>query len=124
MPINNYYIEHSKNHANIYFKLHSDYNKYLETLKEEKKHEYHTYTTKNKKTRAFVLYTLYTDYTEEDIKEELISHQKINVSTVRLLKNTKSPLYFIVTDNRVTKRELNNKCNVVANTKVVRRVPQ
>jgi hypothetical protein len=96
----------------IYAKTIKDFNALKENLKKSSKAEWHTYATKKEKTHGFVAYGLDNNPTPEDIKRDL-EDKGINCKNAYRMKNTNTPLYVIITDNKTTLRDLETNARTI-----------
>ncbi|KAH0820869.1 hypothetical protein GEV33_001922 [Tenebrio molitor] len=105
-------LKFTKNNTIIITQSVQDFNILKEGLKTSKKTQWHTYATKGERTHGFVIYGLDNSPAEADVKQDL-EEKGINCKYVYKMKNTNSPLYVVITDNKTTLRDLESKAKTV-----------
>jgi hypothetical protein len=105
-------LKFTRENTIIYAKTIKDFNALKENLKKSSKAEWHTYATKKEKTHGFVAYGLDNNPTPEDIKRDL-EDKGINCKNAYRMKNTNTPLYVIITDNKTTLRDLETNARTI-----------
>lgn len=112
-----YFWKHSNASTSLQVMNRADWDQ-VNKFFEEGHIEFHTYTPKDEKTHAFILKGLYHDVEVDDIKEELTVDHQIEVKQLYTLKGTRHPLYMLVTNNKMTLKELQTKVRYVDHTSI------
>jgi hypothetical protein len=105
-------IKYTKDKTIIFANEINDFKNLKKELQSAEKTQWHTYATKDERTHGFVIYGLQNRPDEEEVKEDLIK-KNINCKTVYKMKNTNTPLYVVITDNKTTLNEVQEKVRTV-----------
>jgi hypothetical protein len=89
-----------------------DFKKLKEELKNNKSAPWHTYATKSERTHGFVAYGLDNRPHQDDVKNDLEA-KRMNCKTVYQMKNTKYPLYVLISDNKTTLLDLEARAKTI-----------
>lgn len=115
--INGFSFKFGPQNTSIYINDNQEYIT-IKQIFDENNTEYYTYTPKNEKTHAFVLKGLEIPVTTEDIMSEIKDKHNLKIINVYKMKNTKRPLYLVVTDSKVTLKHMEATVKVIYYTKI------
>ncbi|KAL3289071.1 hypothetical protein HHI36_003513 [Cryptolaemus montrouzieri] len=112
-----FHLKYHKNTTSIFVNNENDWMRVHQFLTENEA-EFHTYTWKKEKTHAFVLEGLDNEPDVDEIKEEMKVTHQISVKQVYKMKNTRRPLYLVITGKEIVLKFLQKTVNVLSYTKV------